>query len=328
MRQGSTWLPGASVWKPPCGWASATRRGAGSVRPLSPPASPPIGSGVPGCSWSGVRSGSRGWRSFPTWPEGLFRWLAGRAIDPDAAPRFQSLPGPKPVLGLGRLGPAPSWAVLGEGLFDWLALARWGIPACARPGDPGRGEGRSLPAGLPPRLPRLRLRRRRAGRLRSGLAACLDAGPQPYIFPKAWATLPSLLRCHTDAPPSCVCSQGRRTPPGSSPRGFPARFLAPPHRFLYRALGPLFTHPQRATREDLSPIHDGACPAHGFPQGNPHRLQAREVSTFKKETRHDERKERKRKQQRRPQGRLHHRRPRPALGRALARRDAEALGAP
>ena len=68
---------------------------------------------------------------------GLVRWLAGRAIGPDAAPRFQSLPGPKPVLGLGRLGPAPSWAVLGEGLFDWLALARWGIPACAALGTQG-----------------------------------------------------------------------------------------------------------------------------------------------------------------------------------------------
>ena len=68
---------------------------------------------------------------------GLVRWLAGRAIGPDAAPRFQSLPGPKPVLGLGRLGPAPSWAVLAEGLFDWLALARWGLPACAALGAQG-----------------------------------------------------------------------------------------------------------------------------------------------------------------------------------------------
>ena len=94
---------------------------------------------------------------------GLVRWLAGRAIGPDAAPRFQSLPGPKPVLGLGRLGPAPSWAVLGEGLFDWLALARWGPSRLRRPGHPGRGEGRRLPSGLPPRLPRLRLRRRGPG---------------------------------------------------------------------------------------------------------------------------------------------------------------------
>ena len=68
---------------------------------------------------------------------GLVRWLAGRAIGPGAAPRFQSLPGPKPVLGLGRLGPAPSWAVLAEGLFDWLSLAGWGLPACAALGAQG-----------------------------------------------------------------------------------------------------------------------------------------------------------------------------------------------
>ncbi len=68
---------------------------------------------------------------------GLVRWLAGRAVHPDAAPRFQALPGPKPVLGLGRLGPAPSWAVLGEGLFDWLALTGWGLPACAALGAQG-----------------------------------------------------------------------------------------------------------------------------------------------------------------------------------------------
>ena len=49
---------------------------------------------------------------------GLVRWLVGRAIDPGRTPRFQALPGPKPVLGLGRLGPAPEWAVVAEGLFD------------------------------------------------------------------------------------------------------------------------------------------------------------------------------------------------------------------
>ena len=68
---------------------------------------------------------------------GLVRWLAGRAVDPDAAPRFQALPGPKPVLGLGRLGFAPPWAVLAEGVFDWLAIAGWGIPACAALGTQG-----------------------------------------------------------------------------------------------------------------------------------------------------------------------------------------------
>ncbi|MCY3646791.1 MAG: CHC2 zinc finger domain-containing protein [Chloroflexi bacterium] len=68
---------------------------------------------------------------------GRVRWLAGRAIDRAASPRFQSLPGPKPVLGLGRLGPAPPWAVVTEGLFDWLMLAQWGLPACAALGTQG-----------------------------------------------------------------------------------------------------------------------------------------------------------------------------------------------
>ena len=68
---------------------------------------------------------------------GTVRWLAGRAIGPERSPRFQALPGPKPVLGLGRLGPAPSWAVVAEGVFDWLVLSGWGIPACAALGTQG-----------------------------------------------------------------------------------------------------------------------------------------------------------------------------------------------
>ena len=68
---------------------------------------------------------------------GLVRWLAGRAVDPGRAPRFQALPGPKPVLGLGRLGPAPLWAVVAEGLFDWVALAGWEFPAVAALGTQG-----------------------------------------------------------------------------------------------------------------------------------------------------------------------------------------------
>ena len=68
---------------------------------------------------------------------GLVRWLAGRALQPDARPRFQALPGPKPVLGLGRLGPAPSWVIVAEGVFDWLLLTGWGLPACAALGTQG-----------------------------------------------------------------------------------------------------------------------------------------------------------------------------------------------
>ena len=68
---------------------------------------------------------------------GLVRWLVGRAIDPDRTPRFQAPPGPKPVLGLGRLGVAPPWAVVAEGVFDWLALACWGVPAVSALGTQG-----------------------------------------------------------------------------------------------------------------------------------------------------------------------------------------------
>lgn len=68
---------------------------------------------------------------------GLVRWLGGRAINPDRTPRFQAPPGPKPVLGLGRLGLAPPWVVLTEGVVDWLALASWGLPSCAALGTQG-----------------------------------------------------------------------------------------------------------------------------------------------------------------------------------------------
>ena len=68
---------------------------------------------------------------------GRVRWLAGRAIDPERSPRFQALPGPKPVLGLGRLCHASPWAVVTEGVFDWLVLSEWGLPACAALGTQG-----------------------------------------------------------------------------------------------------------------------------------------------------------------------------------------------
>ena len=68
---------------------------------------------------------------------GRVRWLAGRAIDAERSPRFQALPGPRPVLGMGRLGPAPPWAVVTEGVFDWLLLTEWGLPACAALGTQG-----------------------------------------------------------------------------------------------------------------------------------------------------------------------------------------------
>ena len=73
----------------------------------------------------------------PDLAHGRVRWLTGRAIDAGAKPRFQAVPGPKPVLGLARIGPAPPFSVLTEGVFDYLMLAAWGYPACAALGTQG-----------------------------------------------------------------------------------------------------------------------------------------------------------------------------------------------
>ena len=80
---------------------------------------------------------------------GLVRWLVGRAVDPDVKPRFQALPGPKPVLGLGRLGPAPPWVVVAEGVFDWLLLTGWDLPSCAALGTQGVERVASALRGCP-----------------------------------------------------------------------------------------------------------------------------------------------------------------------------------
>ena len=68
---------------------------------------------------------------------GLVRWLVGRALDAQAKPRFQALPGSKPLLGLAALGPVPPWVIVAEGVFDYLTLTSWGYPACAALGAQG-----------------------------------------------------------------------------------------------------------------------------------------------------------------------------------------------
>ena len=100
---------------------------------------------------------------------GRVRWLTGRAVDAGAKPRFQAVPGLKPVLGLARIGPAPPFAILTEGVFDYLTLAAWGYPACAALGTQGRGQGGGGAPGLSPGLPGLRQRRRRCGCRRGSL---------------------------------------------------------------------------------------------------------------------------------------------------------------
>lgn len=85
------------------------------------------------------RGGERfaGTVTVPDVASGRARWLTGRAVQPDAKPRFQALPGFKPVLGLAALGPAPPWVVVTEGVFDCLTLTAWGYPACAALGTQG-----------------------------------------------------------------------------------------------------------------------------------------------------------------------------------------------
>ncbi|MCY4576706.1 MAG: CHC2 zinc finger domain-containing protein [Chloroflexi bacterium] len=73
----------------------------------------------------------------PDAANGQVRWLGGRAITRDARARFQALTGPKPVLGLGRIPPDARWVIVTEGMFDWLTLSQWGLPACAALGTQG-----------------------------------------------------------------------------------------------------------------------------------------------------------------------------------------------
>lgn len=80
------------------------------------------------------REGSERFAGRITVPEvrdGRVLWLTGRLLDDAAdAPRYMSLPGPRPLLGGERLADAP--AVIGvEGAFDWLTLVGWGMPAFA-----------------------------------------------------------------------------------------------------------------------------------------------------------------------------------------------------
>ena len=85
----------------------------------------------------------------PDAASGRARWLTGRAVQPDARPRFQALPGPKPVLGLAALSPAPPCVIIGEGVFDYLTLTAWGYPAVAALGTQGMDKVAAALRGCP-----------------------------------------------------------------------------------------------------------------------------------------------------------------------------------
>ena len=85
----------------------------------------------------------------PDLAHGPARWLTGRAVDAGAKPRFQAMPGPKPMLGLAALCPSPPWVVVAEGVFDRLALAAWGYPAVAALGTQGMDKVAAALRGCP-----------------------------------------------------------------------------------------------------------------------------------------------------------------------------------
>ncbi len=73
----------------------------------------------------------------PDMADGCVQWLGGRAVARGVRPRFQAVPGPKPILGLGRIPRMARWVIVTEGVFDWLTLTHWGLPACAALGTQG-----------------------------------------------------------------------------------------------------------------------------------------------------------------------------------------------
>lgn len=72
--------------------------------------------------------------TIPEVRDGHACWLTSRLLDDDTdAPRYLSLPGPRPLYGAARVRGQP--AVIGvEGYFDALTLWSWGLPAFAAGG--------------------------------------------------------------------------------------------------------------------------------------------------------------------------------------------------
>ncbi len=227
-RRVSIWRPGASASIPPAAWVLATRRGTGCADTLKP-----TGFGGERIRASGLftERGERfaGMVVVPDLASGRVRWLVGRAIDPERSPRFQALPGPKPVLGLGRLGAAPSWVVLTEGVFDWLALVQWGLARRAQPWEPRAWSGWQVACLASPACSSPSTQTTRDARPPSGLRACLDGGPPRCACLKGSPTWRSLPRIPTGGRSSWACLPGRPAPLGSTvplPYGLPARSCA------------------------------------------------------------------------------------------------------
>ena len=197
---------------------------------------------------------------------GLVRWLVGRAVGPDRTPRFQALPGPKPALGLGRLGAAPPWAVVAEGSSTGLPLPVGASPQ-SQHWAPRALSGSPQPCGAAPASSSPSTTTTRALRPPSGLRACLDAGPPPSPFPRASATWASLPPIPTGGPSSCACLTGPPAPPASDSPSFlsgPPRAHFPLTELARSGLAcgaySRLTHPHSHHPGGPMPMHDGLSP--------------------------------------------------------------------
>ena len=61
-------------------------------------------------------------------------WMTGRVVSDEKEPKFQAMPGGKPILGIGTTTPDEALVVT-EGVFDYIALKRWGFNAVALCGN-------------------------------------------------------------------------------------------------------------------------------------------------------------------------------------------------
>ena len=61
-------------------------------------------------------------------------WMTGRAVSDEKEPKFQAMPGGKPIPGIGTATPDEALVVT-EGVFDYVTLKRWGFNAVALCGN-------------------------------------------------------------------------------------------------------------------------------------------------------------------------------------------------
>ena len=217
------------------------RRAAGCGRPWSPSAFQPPGCGTPGSSWSGDRSGSPAWSSFPTPPAASSAGSPEGPSLPTGLPGSSPCPAPSRCSDLGVSAPlrrgqsSPRACSTGSPLPDgaFRRSLPW-VPRAATASPPPSG---AAPASSSPSTATTRAGRRR-GR------AC-SPPPRPRRFP------PAALYGGTLRP----LAAPRRSPAGS-PAGSPARRSPIP---------PLSPHRRRYARFTTG----SARPR--LPIGNPHR---------------------------------------------------------